>query len=60
MEKFNSMNELNVKTTVTVQTPSKLVKIVSSAECVKEIAQLAADTTKSVADVSTVLELVVI
>ena len=49
MEKINFNNELNVQTTVTVQTASRLVKLVSSAESLEQTAQFVADATKSVA-----------
>ena len=60
MEKLNMVDDLSVQTTAAVETASTLVKLVSSAECVKETAEFIADATKCVAGMSTVFQLVVI
>ena len=53
MEKINFMDELNVQTTATVQTSSRLMKLVSSAESLEQTAQFVADATKCVVCFST-------
>ena len=48
------MNELNVQRTTTIQIASTLVKFVSTAESVEQIARLIADALKYVVDMGTV------